>query len=205
MQIDFQTVAPPVAAEHLAANIKALSDKDQSFAASLLRSRVDGKTSAKQWVWIRTLAARATNPAPAPVTMTVKGVFAAFQTAAANLKKPKVIIADNGVTLRLSVLGKGSKNCGDIAVTDTNPVWEDRRYFGRITHDGIFIASPKEDASRFAVWDTLMAFGDNPAGTAAAYGKATGSCCFCSRELTDTTSVELGYGPICAKNWGLPH
>lgn len=30
-------------------------------------------------------------------------------------------------------------------------------------------------------------------------------CCFCKRDLTDPISVAVGYGPICAGNYGLPH
>lgn len=30
-------------------------------------------------------------------------------------------------------------------------------------------------------------------------------CSFCGLALTDEGSVEVGYGPVCAKRWGLPH
>lgn len=36
-------------------------------------------------------------------------------------------------------------------------------------------------------------------------GKATGWCAYCGRELTDPDSVVRGYGPVCAKNYGLDH
>jgi hypothetical protein len=39
---------------------------------------------------------------------------------------------------------------------------------------------------------------------AAAFGHATGHCVYCSRELTDDRSVEVGYGPVCAEKNGLP-
>lgn len=29
-------------------------------------------------------------------------------------------------------------------------------------------------------------------------------CCFCNTELTSKESLFVGYGPICADNWGLP-
>lgn len=35
-------------------------------------------------------------------------------------------------------------------------------------------------------------------------GQLHGNCCFCGITLTDPRSVEVGYGPICADNWGLP-
>lgn len=36
---------------------------------------------------------------------------------------------------------------------------------------------------------------------AAAYGKATGQCCVCSRELTVKESIDRGIGPICASKF----
>lgn len=42
----------------------------------------------------------------------------------------------------------------------------------------------------------------NPAEAATAYGKRTGECSCCGRELTDPVSIERGIGPICADKWG---
>lgn len=36
---------------------------------------------------------------------------------------------------------------------------------------------------------------------AAAYGKATGQCCVCSRELTVQASIDAGIGPVCASKF----
>lgn len=43
----------------------------------------------------------------------------------------------------------------------------------------------------------------DPAEAARLYGKETGSCSCCGRELTDPVSIEAGIGPICAGKWGL--
>lgn len=50
----------------------------------------------------------------------------------------------------------------------------------------------------------LALFNDDPAKAAALHGHATGACCFCGRHLNDPSSVQEGYGPICAKKYGLP-
>ncbi len=42
------------------------------------------------------------------------------------------------------------------------------------------------------------------AEAAAAIGHLTHHCCFCSLELTDGRSIDVGYGPVCASNNGLP-
>ena len=42
------------------------------------------------------------------------------------------------------------------------------------------------------------------ADEAAAWGHAHDRCVFCSLGLTDERSVAVGYGPVCAGNYGLP-
>ena len=41
----------------------------------------------------------------------------------------------------------------------------------------------------------------DPMGWMQRYGKATGTCCVCGRELTNEESVSMGIGPICAQRW----
>lgn len=50
----------------------------------------------------------------------------------------------------------------------------------------------------------LLKFAADPAGVAAADGKLTGRCCFCKHKLDTKESTEVGYGPVCAKAYGLP-
>lgn len=47
----------------------------------------------------------------------------------------------------------------------------------------------------------------DPAGYAKKYGRLTGRCCFCRIQLTNETSLSVGYGlcEICAGNYGLPY
>jgi hypothetical protein len=49
----------------------------------------------------------------------------------------------------------------------------------------------------------LDALAADPERVAAAYGKHTGQCCFCGSALSDGRSVAVGYGPICAKHYGM--
>lgn len=46
-------------------------------------------------------------------------------------------------------------------------------------------------------------FRTDPLGTVVRLGRATGRCCFCSSPLSDRRSRAHGYGPVCAKNYGL--
>ena len=50
----------------------------------------------------------------------------------------------------------------------------------------------------------LQEFNDNPIEIARAYSSKYGKCSFCARPLSDPRSTEVGYGPICATNYGLP-
>jgi Family of unknown function (DUF6011) len=51
-------------------------------------------------------------------------------------------------------------------------------------------------ASRFVKPENRMTLEE-----AKAYGKVTGTCCVCSRRLTDEESIAEGIGPVCAKKF----
>ena len=100
--------------------------------------------------------------------------------------------------------GPKSKTPGAIMVTGTGS-FETRPYYGKITGGACIPASQRNEPSTLAsVTALLLAFAADPAGTAAAYGRATGVCSFCARQLTDERSVSVGYGPICADTYSLP-
>ena len=44
----------------------------------------------------------------------------------------------------------------------------------------------------------LLAIDQDPEAAAVLYGKASGNCSICGRDLTDPESIERGIGPICA-------
>lgn len=116
------------------------------------------------------------------------------------LKFPKIRLMDqDGLVIVLTIAGQKSRNPGTVNVTDAGS-WQDRAWYGRIRLDGQF-----EPSQRCAsgVAELLQAFAADPEGVAAAYGRLSGHCCFCSAELTDDRSIEVGYGPVCAKHYGL--
>lgn len=57
------------------------------------------------------------------------------------------------------------------------------------------------DAERKAL---LVGFENDPVATAVASAKISSSCSFCSLPLDDERSVAAGYGPKCARKYGLP-
>lgn len=48
----------------------------------------------------------------------------------------------------------------------------------------------------------LLTMSENPQQWMQNYGRATGFCCVCGRELTNEESVSMGIGPICAGRFG---
>jgi hypothetical protein len=119
---------------------------------------------------------------------------------AAGLRFPKIRLRSNdGGRVVLSMAGERSKAPGSLTVTDGG-AYGVGRYFGRISQGGAF--SPAQ-ACTPDVTRTLRELAADPAGRAAIHGHASGSCCFCGRDLDDSRSVAVGYGPICAERFGL--
>ena len=73
--------------------------------------------------------------------------------------------------------------------------------YGDIGNDGYWRPSRRATDAIAAIVSKVET---DPIAYARAHGAKTGRCCFCSRKLTDPTSVRAGYGPVCAKNFGLP-
>lgn len=172
-----------------------LRTRRDEFATSLARSR---SWSAGQAFWAHKLALEALTPRPAPVNVgDASGIVALFAKASARLKFPAINISDaSGRSYRLSPAKPESANAGSVYVKVGG------EYVGKLSPDGAWrpTGNCPEGVAAF-----LTDFAANPAQRAAAHGHATGNCCFCNRLLTDAVSVAVGYGPVCAENYGLPH
>ncbi|QWY83384.1 hypothetical protein [Rhizobium phage RHph_X3_2] len=117
----------------------------------------------------------------------IDAINALFETAMGNgLKAPQFR------TERLTI--KVAKRHADtLYVTDKG------EYAGKIVSGKYFAVS----AAAKDVGDLLEEIAKDPKGAAIAYGRSTGICCCCGRELTDAVSVANGIGPICEGKWGL--
>jgi hypothetical protein len=128
------------------------------------------------------------------------GVIALFDKAAESIKYPKLRFMVYGIEVKARRAGNRSKNPGcvflDNGVKDFYS--PDRKYFGKIDRDGEF--TPGKDCPEGVV-EMLRALNADPDGTLRDYGKASGACSACGRELTEKKSVELGIGPLCRKRW----
>ena len=118
----------------------------------------------------------------------IKGLF--DKALASGLKRPVLRLG----ALSLKLAPKTGKNPGCVYVFDHD------NYMGKVLPDGRFV-----DAADCLpnVEGDLMELASDPLKALTAYGKRTGQCSCCGRELTNPASVAAGIGPICAGKWGL--
>lgn len=127
-------------------------------------------------------------------------IFQLFNSATKALKRPVIRLAtSNGHYLSVSLAGATSRNAGSIYVKGERGT---DAYYGKVTPEGKFFPVA---ACPSTVEGQLMAFAADPEGVASKYGKLTGSCCFCGRNLTDERSTEVGYGKVCSTHFGLKY
>lgn len=185
-----------------------LSPADQEKARSLVRQyRQRGFLSERQTSFVELLVARANNGGVSPRVRTAVGdlgaINALFARAATRLKAPSVIMGDGtGAAYRLRLAGANARVPGSINVISlVLGTW-----YGRILSNGEFEASPR-DATPAGLIPALQAFAADPAKAAGAHAKATGRCMFCSLPIgegADPRARAVGYGEVCAQNFGLP-
>lgn len=124
-------------------------------------------------------------------TVGVDAIETLFDTASERgLKKP--IFRTERLTIKRAP--ENGRNAGALYVTDSELGGE---YVGKIVNG-------KFEARREAKADTLSLLceiASNPLESAVKYGRSTGKCCVCGKELTDPGSVAAGIGPICANKF----
>jgi hypothetical protein len=183
--------------------INNMNMSDSKFAADLLKNfNRTGHLSPKQLYWVVALTARAVTKPAAAVNMQVNfaPIAALFARASTKIKRIKIRLQTvSAQPVAFSRAGPLSKYTGQILITDGQSFGQNK-FFGRIDTSGNFFATA---ATTSEVQDLIRAFAANPAGVASSYGHLTHECCFCSRGLTDQRSTQVGYGPVCADNFGL--
>lgn len=158
------------------------------FARSLLTQRFLSPTQA---AWVHRLATERAAEHATPVDHSVPDftrVVAMLRHASAAQKRfPRITLPD-GVTV---TLGRGavfvraqSATIARIGVETGRVEWRSNQY------------------PAFA--DALRNLAEHPEQVLAQHGVATGKCCYCGRALSTAESRSVGYGPICAGNYGLP-
>lgn len=137
-----------------------------------------------------------------PVTIDTKSLFTLFATAHLNLKYPRLRLQTaDGRLVVIKLSGQNSKHCGSLNLTNGVKYGDNGAvFYGFIHQDG---STTIKDQS---VLNLINMLANDPAGVAASQGLASGECCCCGKALSDSEdgSSEIGYGPQCAKSFGLP-
>jgi hypothetical protein len=166
------------------------ANKGNSFAANCLYGiRRYGKPTDNMLNAVR----RNLQPKPVVTGTVVKSeaLKEAFDRAYANgLKRPKI----NFGRFVVSRAPDNGANKNSLYVKQK----DEGLYLGKVT-GGLFFGTRECTAE---VQTEVLALLSSPAETVIAYGKRTGQCAICSRELTDPESVSRGIGPICADRFG---
>ena len=156
----------------------ALSDKQVVSAARMI-----AKTAA-------TKAKRAAEKAAATVAVDLDAIRQMFAKAAeSGLKRPTY----RAEGLIISRAPDHGKNAGALYVKTASG-----DYQGKIQgreFNPAYSAAPETTTA-------LQAIAKDPAEAAIRYGRLTGSCSCCGRELTNKVSIENGIGPVCATKFG---
>lgn len=168
------------------------------FAQDLARTYINRSWSPAQRAWAHKLANEGERPAAPAASETFPGLADRLHTAGRAVNYPTVFI--HGVEATLMT---GGKNAGKIRVTDGGR-YPNNVFHGWMDRDGELRGRGANDE---AVLSALRVMNDTEAlaDAAGTIGRETGSCCFCGRELTHGDSLTVGYGPICAGRYGLPH
>ena len=167
-----------------------------SFAQDLARKF--NKLSASQYAWAHKLAVDANTPAVAVNVnqpSQFEALFNAFEAAKGKGAK-RLTLRFDGVNVKpnrdLSALWVTSQTEFEQGDYGMQP-----KYLGKVTRNAI--------DSRFSdtVRETILGAANDPLTAAIRYGKVSGSCSCCGKELTVKESIDRGIGPICAKkfNW----
>ena len=168
--------------------IQILQGLRSNFAQSLAQSAARRGLSPKQEAWAFKLAQDAIAPA-APAERKVAGdlqpILDLFQRQRERGAK-RFALRLQGATLSPSRDGRN--------------VWVKRgdAFLGGIREGGRPDRSIPSD-----VVSILQGAASDPLSAAVAFGRETGECSCCGRELTDPRSIALGIGPICKEKWGL--
>lgn len=137
------------------------------------------------------IAARAAETQAKGGTVNLDRIREMFNAALSSGYKKPVYRAEG---LKISLASLTGRNAGCLYVVEI----EDDAYQGKIA-DTTFIATL---GTKGDVLARLQVIAADPAAAAVAYGRRTGTCSCCGRELTNHASIEAGIGPICAQKWG---
>jgi len=179
------------------------------FATSLFEQfKKKGYLSDKQWFHVHKFIDQIENPPPPPKPEdklpNINGVYSLMKRAMSAKSKsfPKLWLKLNDSDLKISRATNKSKHRGQLFLS--NGEWGNENiYFGRIDTNGDLYLVANGKKVKDELINLLTRLVNDPEKVASEYGKLTGNCFACHRQLTDDRSIEVGYGKVCANKFGL--
>lgn len=178
----------------ICSHFNTMPERDRDIAKSIYsqfvaRGETGDALSDKQWAYLAHIAQRtldAINAPQAQPKLELPGLVAFLD--GSKLKRPRIFVDKMSITT---------------AAKDRHIYYvrANGEYVGKI-QDGRW--NPRDNVPA-EVADWLKEMNTDPGATMAQIGRLTSNCCYCNEELTDRKSIVWGYGPVCAKNYRLPH
>jgi hypothetical protein len=130
-----------------------------------------------------------------------KGSLSPKQEASARSMRQKIIA--RATTLDISRIPAGTFALGSGEIIEVSKPSKRSSWHGWIfvkSGTGEKLGNQKPGATyRGKVTEGLQEILEDPMAAAVRYGKLTGTCSICGRQLTDEDSVDRGIGPVCLK------
>ena len=176
--------------------VETLRGMRSNFAQDLARKF--NKLSPSQYAWAHKLAVDNVKVRVAPVKSNepsqFEALFAAFEAAKSKGAK-RLTLRFDGINVKpnrdnsaLWITSQTEKEEGNYGLQP--------KYLGKVTPQGC------DSRLSDTVKEIIMGAANDPLNAAIKYGKVSGECSCCGRELTDPRSIERGIGPICATKFG---
>lgn len=218
-------MAVKMAAQFLKSKLNTIADKDLDFVGSLVAQCLKWEqASVKQQDWVVKMAVKygwteailngespvavaadpefESEPIMLPDTMKLRSLFKV--ASGSKLKNPRIEFEHESVPtgIKLWISGPSAKTPGAINVAEPGAYGSGRKFYGKIIGDTFH---PSSIRTPDGVVELLHAMASDPVETIINFGKKTGNCAFCNSKLKFGKSVYVGYGRVCAANWGLPY
>jgi hypothetical protein len=182
--------------------------KTTGFAESLFKHfEKRGELSDKQWHWVLKLVDQVQNPKqeePEKKLPNINGVYSLLRRAVSPKNKsfPKLWLRLDDQDIKISKASNKSRHKGQLFLSNGKWGYENI-YFGRIDTSGDLYLSKDGKEIQEELIDLLNRLVSDPEKVASEYGKLTGNCFACHKQLSDDRSIEVGYGKVCADKFGL--
>jgi len=176
-----------------------IEKRNVSFVTNIANA---SRATVKQLFWVDKMVQEILDKQEKSVTanspaLIVAKIFTLFDNARKHLKFPKIALRfADGAPIRLAT----SRNWTDTIFVSAGGYGTEN--FARVMRDGS-VKMFLKGAQAAELQTILSDFANDPEKVAQEYGKLTHNCCYCLKALDTAESLAVGYGPICAKHYGL--